>query len=246
MIKEIRSILFIVIYSLATLILLTTLVKSETIGDLEVLNRSDKSNNYKNITSNQTFVEVYLIDINMKNLSGAYRPYSEVTNFSKNDLNLTLNWNNQSVLFRFYTRNQSGYKEYFTKERSQDLSFSTLIELGKGLYHYTHNMTSNLSLQPYIFGYELITNNVSCTKRNKELICGEQKIDFSDAINLQNLTVNITNTSVEFNGSDLAYIDPQVTLSGSDIWNSFGVYDDFDCTSSYAWEQENGGTDEIR
>jgi len=222
----------------------------EIIGDLQVLNRTAESDNYINVTSNETLIHLYTYPINIMNLSGSYIPYGRVTNFTQNETQLTLSWNNNSVSFIFYIINQSGYKQYLgniTPLESEDLGFSTTISDGRGSYHYYHNMTSVLENQPTKLGYQIITNNVSCYRRHKELVCGDQKIDFSESIDYQNLTVDINETNVEFSGFDLSFIDPQVILDQFDFWNSWGVWQNVNgCEPpNYDEQRENGGTGEI-
>ncbi|GEM_PF-5436576 len=200
--------LFIVAFSLV-------LVNAEFEGDLEVLNRTATVDDYRNVTSNITFMRVYSTEVNLPNLTGSHLPYTQVTNLSANSYNMSLVWNDRSVVFDFYTKNESGYKEYLSEKSQQDiddLELITSIFSFRSSYHYTHNMTSNLSLQPYIFGYDFILENTDCSAQNYTLLCDEQAIYFQDAVLEQNLSVNLTQQSVEFSGNDLSYIDPTTRI----------------------------------
>jgi hypothetical protein len=187
---------------------------------LEVINRTESATIYKNTTSNESLIFLYPRELNILNQSDIYRPYQEVTNLSTNKYNMSLSWNNKSVLLKFYTKNQSGSKEYLidkNNEQLNQLNLTTTVYSGVAGYYYAHYMTNDTNFQPSKFGYDIISEGVSCfvntTYSNYTLFCSEQKIDFSQAVLEQGLGVIANESYVEFNGTDLSYIDPTISLS---------------------------------
>lgn len=170
---------------------------------------------------NNTYVRTYYSGaVNMPNASGQYHPYEDLTNLTYNGRGtdtLTLTWNNKEVVMTVY-QIDGGTKEYLQDLDAPSLTsldFNSSIKKLRGAIEYNHTMTSVLANQPDFIGYNITTENVTCSadSDNYLLVCGEQRISFKGAVQNQNLTVNITSTSVQLNGSDLSYIDPIVSYN---------------------------------
>lgn len=246
---------FIFALLILSMLFIVTVSAVEMENGFQVINRTVDSNNYMNVTSNETFVVLFLREINMLNLSNVYRPYNEVTTFSADNYSMLLSWNNKSIAFDFYSVNASGYKEYFEDKNPsqlQEMQFRTSIASGYGIYEYTHNMTTYIPDQPDKLGYNLTKTNVNCfvnsSVSNYTLICGEQKISFEKAVFEQNLTVIVNESYVEIDGADLHFIDPTITINGNTNSYSWGVWYDSGLSpgSAYDGVHETGGTDETR
>lgn len=216
---------------------------------LTLINRTSYSDIYYNETGKYYISRIFPRKVNIKNLSGEYEPYENVTDLVLDNNDLILRWNNKSVKFEIYTKNENNKKEKFRDKsdlRKQELNFKTNIQKNKGLIYYNH--TLNKEKQPLIIGYDILTENVTCFSENYALICDEQFINFEEAFLKQNLSLILTNNNIEFTGDNLNYIDPSITLSETDSYtrgcweekDSSGNIIDYDCTT------ETGGTDEIR
>ncbi|MEK6844018.1 MAG: hypothetical protein AABX83_01180 [Nanoarchaeota archaeon] len=197
-------------------------------NEIRLFNRTENIDFYFNKTSKDYTAIIYPKNVNMRNLSGDYEPYEEVTEFSFDNNNLLINWNDKSVRLEIYIvdmlNNKKRLNEMSFLER-QRLEFKTNIMKGRGTYYYNHTLSNIVSPLISRIGYEILTTNVVCGRgrENNFLVCDEQRIDFSDAVNSQNLSVNISSESVEFSGRDLSYIDPTVQLNADD--NGFAERD---------------------
>jgi len=155
----------------------------------------------------------YANDVNLQDSNGNYQPFEDLVSLTYDENKLSLNWLNNSVDFNFYIKNNQDTKillSELSSSEARDLNLRTNIFKGRGFYYFNHTLSREN--QPSKFGYGIITNNVDCRSEGFSLICGKIKIDFSEAVNLQNLNVTITENSIEISGEDLSYIDPTVTL----------------------------------
>ncbi len=201
------------------MVILVSLVSFEAIAsdfsEQALVERTANSDHYY-LGDGKYSAEIYGFDVNMKDSEGAYRPYTEVTSFKSNDDGLVLEWNNKTVKLRFYTKNWIGMKSMLSGMNpadKADLDFKTAIEKNRGSYYYNHLL--NKTYQPSKIGYQVEATNVKCTPEGYSLVCGEQKIDFSQAAEEQGLGVSIKSSYVEFQGDNLSYIDPVVYLNTS-------------------------------
>lgn len=197
----------------------------ETCWSSILINRTSNSNIY-NIGNNTFMAEIYQNPINMLDLNGEYEPYEEVTSFISDDSKMILQWNNKSVTFNFYSKDEKNNKIKFkdkTLDEKNKLKFKTSIKKNRGSFYFNHTLDKNH--QPEKIGYDIETENVNCFVENLALICDEQKIDFADAYFKQGLNVTIKNNFIEISGDDLGYIDPTITLTGN-LGNSITIEED--------------------
>ncbi len=187
------------------------------VSALTFFNRTAYSDIYS--FENGTFQsDIYAREINLLNNSGQYDSYANVTSLLSEEDYFKLVWNNKSITFSYYAIDSLGSKEYFSDKSTAEkgeinltLSKKTLI----GGYYYNHTMNS---AQISKFGYQIASSNVSsCYSVNYSLICDNQRFSFDEAVYIQNLTVLVNSTNVEFEGSNLNYIDPSINLNYSGL-----------------------------
>ncbi|MFH1181751.1 MAG: hypothetical protein V1702_02230 [Candidatus Woesearchaeota archaeon] len=185
-----------------------------------LLTRGASSDTYSGDTPNERLMQLYMRKVNMQDLKGIYRPYEDVTSLQTDADGMTLEWNDKRVRIEFYILDQSdnelNFKDMNSAEKNE-LAMNTQVKKLRGAYYYNHSITNVKSLQPNKLGYKIITENVTCYQRNLSLVCGDQLIDFSQAVKAQNLTVEVKNDDVQFSGEDLSYIDPTVTLEDDEL-----------------------------
>jgi len=201
----------------------------------KIVKRTPTTDIYE-ISSGLFEMHSYSKPVNMKNLNGEYKPYEKITSFSYDGDSLILKWNNKLVKFNLYTKNKEDIKEKFKDkgvDKKNELNFKTHIEKRKGSYYFDH--TLDKEKQPKKVGYDIETENVECIAKDYFLICDEQIIDFSDAVNKQNLGIDIKADNIEISGEDLSYIDPSVSLFYADDTGMIG-YAKFDSPSTYTEE----------
>jgi hypothetical protein len=209
-------------------------------SSLDIVNRSMMSDTFYNPLDKRYISRVYPKPVNMKNLSGQYVPYEEVTELTFDGQDLILRWNNKEVRLEIYTKNKEDIKEKLkdkTAEEKKELNFKTNIQKGKGAYYFNHTLVEDKQKQPKGIGYEIHTKNVKCVVKNNGLKCDEQFIDFRQAISEQNFTIEFKNNNIEISGEDLSYIDPSITIDvedGSGDWGEI-EYDG----SDYDWDDED-------
>jgi hypothetical protein len=133
---------------------------------------------------------------------------------------MILSWYDKKVVFEFYDIKNNKKEKFKDKDTSDietlkknDIDFKSNKIENKGNFYFTHNMTKDKSKQPEKFGYDINTTNVDCYVKGNALICDEQKIDFSQAVEEQGLSVNLNKNYIEISGSDLSYVDPVITYS---------------------------------
>lgn len=216
---------------------------------LSVVNKSLNSNIYFNETTEQYFATIYPKPINMKNLSGQYEAYEDLTDLSFDGNDLILIWNNKKVKFVIYTKDKDNKKEKLKDKsinKKNELNFKTNIQKQKGSIYYNHTLVKDEQKQPKKIGYDILTENVDCNVKGYRLICDEQVIIFEQAVLEQNLSVDISSNNVEISGEDLSYIDPSITI---DVENGTGGWGqiEYDDSSIYDFDDEDltsiGGRD---
>ncbi len=201
--------------------IIISILSISSLADQNLVERKARLNIYTTDNENEFVAQLYAKPVNMKDINGEFRPYEEVTKFYEDNDELVLEWNNKSVKLKIYTIDDNKkFLKSLSQEEKNNLKFKTKIKKERGSYYYTHNLSK--SKQPEAVGYDVVTENVDCIKRGFDLICGEQRISFNDAVYLQNLTVNLSDDKVEFSGDDLSYIDPSVDLDIDDISETTG------------------------
>ena len=209
-------------------------------SSLDIVNRSMMFDTFYNPLDKRYISRVYPKPVNMKNLSGQYVPYEEVTDLTFDGQDLILRWNNKEVRLEIYTKNKEDIKEKLkdkTAEEKKELNFKTNIQKGKGAYYFNHTLVEDKQKQPKGIGYEIHTKNVKCVVKNNGLKCDEQFIDFRQAISEQNLTIGFNDNNIEISGEDLSYIDPSTTIDVEDGSGDWGEIEHDG--SDYDWDDED-------
>ena len=244
--KKIRTTLGLCLFILVIASLLSVLVSAQSINNkdmigenishapinfssLDLVERKQNSDIYYNASENNYVMKLYPRSVNMKDLNGEYKPYEEITSLEYNDGSLDIKWNNKSVKLEIYTIDNNVKKKFKekSKKEKEDLSLKTSVFKKRGGYYYNH--TLNKVKQPSKLGYNVVANNVTCYAEDYSLVCDEQRIDFEDAVVLQNLSVVVSDSKIEFSGEDLSYIDPSITLDGGDLWRNGELEADLNC-----------------
>lgn len=188
----------------------------------ELVERTEHSDIYKNTDGTYTS-HISSQKINMMDLEGNMKPYEEVTTFKETNDALEISWNDKYVrlVFKGIDKNPRegmasilnifGEKELNLKK---DLDMTTNIKKNRGHYYFDHRMNAE---QLKEFYYDIETSaGVDCYFERSSLICDEQQIDFSEAVNEQGLTVEGTKNKIVIKGEDLSYIDPEVSIAYND------------------------------
>jgi len=206
--------------------------------DFDNLNLSHRDLNSDVYKINETtFVaKTFSKSINMLDLEGEYQPYEDVTNFYFDESNLILKWNDKKVILEIFVEENGNPEKIFLKntttQKRVGLSLTTEINQSRGAYYYDHRLNAGNIKK---VGYKIITENVTCYQEDLRLICDEQMIDFSEAFYEQNLSVTFGEKEnkgmgimslgesskneigfIDFEGEDLSYIDPTVTINEND------------------------------
>ena len=212
-----------------SLFLLLSLIQLLIFSDVEapeppsLYTKIERTATTDNFCSKESCTKTYYTgSVNMLNETGGFEPYEDVTSFVFNPSTFSLNlswWGNKSIVL-YLTANVSGTEYILDKSNSlikSNLNLTNLINKNKGGYYYTHNFSLNLTaLGVEYVGYKIKTSNVkSCEFENNALICDEQKIDLSQAVNEQKIDINYNNTNLFFRGKDLSFIDPTTVYNFS-------------------------------
>ncbi len=214
-------------------------VQITNFSSLDLVNRSLTSDTFYDKKSKEYTSRIYPKPINLKNLSGQYEPYESLTEFTFDGEAMILKWNDKVVELKVYTKDKDNKKEKINRGfifKKNKLNFETNIQKKKGLIYYNHTLINDKKKQPKIVGYDVITKNVDCVVKNYSLVCGEQKIDFIEAVVKQNLSVKLTSSNIEISGDDLSYIDPSITIDVDDsVGDGWGEIE-YDGSSTYDWD----------
>lgn len=181
-----------------------------------VVSRDAFSNTYK-ISSDQFQTEFFANPINMRDGFGVYKPYEEVTSFKQAGRNLMIQWNGKKVILQMFIKDKNGVDrnlEGLSQGDYNKLKLTTNITQELGKYRWANYLTSNLLDQPLELGFRILPTKVDCNVDGYSIVCGEQRIDFSEAVNLQglNVTLNNANKEVRIRGDDLSFVDPTISI----------------------------------
>jgi len=173
--------------------------------------------------------------------TGKYEPYdwNKETKFYSDDNSLYIEWLDKKVVLDFYIldkNNNTIFLKDLSAEEKTNLNLKTFISKLNNKYIYNHTTTKNSLYLPNGIGYKIITTNTECNPNGNTLICDEQILDFSEAINKQHLKVDIKDNDIKIKPinysylvknsdnktfknlsyvSTISFIDPDLTVSGA-------------------------------
>jgi len=166
-----------------------------------------------------------------------YKPMNEVVDVSYENNLITISWLDNIVIMspyiklegkKYKIKDMEKSKKVKDKPTKDEINFKTNINKNKYDYYYTHTMDTKLrGIEEKVtdFGYEIIKTNTNCIMKGTSLICEDVEIDFSDAVNKQNFTLETEKIGKEVNAislkskkgkTSLSYIDPTIQLSSAD------------------------------
>jgi hypothetical protein len=200
------------------------------ITDFECRNESTFSEECSvKIFSSQIFIEDSLG-------SNVYKEFAEVVDFKSENDSLVINWWNRTVILKPYIKSSLEKisiseivktPELISKKEAQileegkekpvidSLDFKSEIVNKTDSYYFNHTMNSDSYNIDY-FGYEIESTNVDCNFEDNSLICDNVRVDFTEAVEKQELILTSEKVSdtlqIEMTGASLAYIDPYIYL----------------------------------
>ena len=204
--------IILVLLSVCFMFLMMNFISSKTL-----IERTGNSNIY-DLGNGQHMMELYPKDINMF-INNEWKPYEDVTYFGETSKGLIITWKDKYIELEIVGKTKIGDKTF--KELKENFDFKTTIEKNVGSYYYDHRLNAT-NIEKII--YKVNTNAGFCTFFNNKLKCGDQEIDFNEAVNDQNLDVTYFFGTLYISGDDLSYIDPSINL-GYSYLNHHGTVD---------------------
>lgn len=181
----------------------------------------------------------------MPDMEGYWKPYEEVTNVNT-DLNLgsiKIEWWDKSCEL-VPSLDIYGEEVRFADipdEQKNLLMLETNIEKSRGHYYFSQKTSGKVPING--FNYIIDTKNINdYSFDGRYFYCDEQRIDFSQAIKLQNLDVNFVDKKIKITGEDLSFIDPVISYNFSTNQSYMGAYTRTSCQDNPPPENVNPPT----
>lgn len=177
---------------------------------------------FSRTADSETFLEnehlktsFYPSAINTLDSNGNYVPFETNTIFTSNTTNMTLTWNNKRVFFDFFVYNGTDiqYLKDMSLSQLEALDVKTYSSSLFGLIHYNHTLLNRDHFT--LFGYNITTENVTCSNFTTSFICDDKSFDYATTVE-QGISVNISSNQIIFyDDTELLFIDPAYSVNYS-------------------------------